>query len=87
MPAQKNYSIAYECYDKHIRPIHVHTQKCLSVLKIRTIRQLPHGTVLMNYKGILLCFLGGLVSFFVCKLLKALITLKRVLRGSITSSI
>ena len=33
-----------------------------------------------------LCFLAGLVSFFVCKVWNARMTRKRVLRGSITSS-
>ena len=39
------------------------------------------------YNGMLPCFLAGLLSFFVANMFNALITRKRVLRGSITSSI
>ena len=40
-----------------------------------------------HYNGMLLCFLGGIISFFDARVCNPLIILKRVLRGSITSSI
>ena len=40
-----------------------------------------------DYKGILPCFLAGLVKLLVFSWAKARMTRKRVLRGSITSSI